>query len=421
MWTYLPMKITDKSNAQQLIQGHIPMQPVAVISDAFYPATSKEKELRVFIMNKLCYDPEQNIFLKCDPRMTETGEIAVVFTNPAELLKRLINTVQCYGNAIYDIGMDEVCYLDNPERMTDRHILCRKVNQAWKKEVLLFTRLSRDIRLQDENTSMMPDMLDVGDLSDIAVMVSGEELLQGNYPEQLKTADLSQYMKEIQTESAGITQNHIVLFGDMAEIEPIQKWITFYQNVFPAEEWEPITIMQQTPAGQSIPRLSFPNRDCVQKVFFFYEKVQLNLTGDKNEIEALMKRFMNVHQEAGLSHYTRVGNVFVMNLGPIEPKYDYKLAMEAIHKERIREENWNIEIYQRLALASRRERNVFGMDVAVPRWWYMLDYSIELEEERETDLEDEVIRLWHYTWKMAEQRFIHMMEGEDVYAAFHRI
>ena len=64
-------------------------------------------------------------------------------------------------------------------------------------------------------------MLDVGDLSDIAVMVSGEELLQGNYPEQLKTADLSQYMEEIQTELAGITQNHIVLFGDMAEIEPI--------------------------------------------------------------------------------------------------------------------------------------------------------------------------------------------------------
>ena len=64
-------------------------------------------------------------------------------------------------------------------------------------------------------------MLDVGDLSDIAVMVSVEELLQGNYPEQLKTADLSQYMKEIQTESVGITQNHIVLYGDMAEIEPI--------------------------------------------------------------------------------------------------------------------------------------------------------------------------------------------------------
>ena len=138
--------------------------------------------------------------------------------------------------------------------------------------MLLFTRLSRDIRLQDENTSMMPDMLDVGDLSDIAVMVSGEKLLQGNYPEQLKTADVSQYMKEIQTESAGITQNHIVLFGDMAKIEPIQKWITSYQNVFPAGEWEPITIMQQTPVGQSIPRLSFQNRDCVQKVFFFTKK-----------------------------------------------------------------------------------------------------------------------------------------------------
>ncbi len=57
---------------------------------------------------------------------------------------------------------------------------------------------------------------------------------------------------------------------------------------------------------------SFPNRNCVQKIFFFYEKVQLNLTGNKSEIEALMKKFMKVHQEAGLNHYTRVGNVFGM-------------------------------------------------------------------------------------------------------------
>lgn len=51
----------------------------------------------------------------------------------------------------------------------------------------------------------------------------------------------------------------------------------------------------------------------------------------------------------------------------------------------------------------------FGMDVAVPKWWYMLDYSIELEEERETDIEDEVIRLWYHTWKMTEQRFTYMI------------
>ena len=40
----------------------------------------------------------------------------------------------------------------------------------------------------------------------------------------------------------------------------------------------------------------FPKQGLCAEGLLFYEKVQLNLTGDKREIEALMKKFMKVHQ-----------------------------------------------------------------------------------------------------------------------------
>lgn len=40
-------------------------------------------------------------------------------------------------------------------------------------------------------------------------------------------------------------------------------------------------------------------------------------------------------------------------------------------------------------------------------------------EKKENDIEDEVIKLRHYTWKRAEQHFIHMMEsGEWLFSSF---
>ena len=145
----------------------------------------------------LYFDSERNSFVRPDPRMMDfcmnkdTGEVGptVVITNPQEFLTRIVNTISRNMGSPFWLAYGLVSYTSSDRGSGERDEFRKSKEYEWQQEFRIavdvgdsvFYTKTNEIEY-DSNTGAI--IIDVGDMSDIAMLVSTENFMKLDFPKE---------------------------------------------------------------------------------------------------------------------------------------------------------------------------------------------------------------------------------------------
>lgn len=412
---YLPVKVLDKCWADELMQGHVFMRALeefggwkivedgelggAVLdndyrgdvgegfvrnlapeeSDPIFDCFSKElknvmiqrgyiddaeRATRIFSMARLEYDIETRNYKKISPEFAQFGDTAVIITDPEEFYRRVVAFYHraFENNFIVEIG--EITYKDIFQDYGEWGIYTKEKKYSWQQEVRIAARLRPDLQnLRKDKPE--PITADIGDLSDIAIEIPIQDLLDGTWSGDLFEKKLLKRMEECKVPEDGITDETWIIMGDFRDIGPYDKWINFWKDGLCLENWEAVTRMESFPNGTiSTPRLEFIEKSGGGRLIFHYNSIEIHeeivVCGNTD----IKKRLLDILEQQFSGRYIPMEYVCNLKLGEISAKYDRKnMLSESFGR------HWMgmFCIYQ-LEKTMIRYRNIFGLDFGEPCW-----------------------------------------------------
>lgn len=391
--TYLPIRITDKNNAEALMKGCVMMPSLSElylnlnIEDG--ALTKEDKSIRVFMMNQLYYDIEQDLFSFSEMEDKLDGDMAVIILHPAEFLSRVKQNVgMIFGNHI-TVGADEdglYTGFANGIMMTPEY---KDDYQAWK--------------------------IEIGDISDIAMMLSMEALREKKLPESVYSEKIITRLKVTKQPKPGIVSQTFVIFSDFSKIEPTEEWIKRLQDILNDEKWIPITLCEPLSDGSITPILSFQHIDKVQRIIFYKEKMEI--IQERKEDEELFLKLMQYILTQITSMILRFACVYRVRLSKItddQAAYNRRNVFE--HNVTINETQYHE--YSVLEIARNYKMTIY--ETAVPeRFWYWTEDISTLPNMNCNYTSVEQMRdFYRISFKHTEDMLTNMIEGENPYVYF---
>lgn len=464
---YLPIKILDKQWAEQLMQGNVYMRALAEFgawnmearrkndedinndfrgdvkeglyknvapeeSDEFFDGFSDdlqriithkfyideaEQYTRIFSMSKLEYDKKKQQFQAVESEMQEFGDTAVIILNPQEFFFRLSQAYLLNFPDRFVVEVGDVRYLDMSQDYGYWGIYAKEKRYEWQKEVRIAARLREDVVTTKSPQSIEPVTLRIGNMQDIAIMVPVQQLLQGQLPEKVYEKEVLERILPCDEVPVGITGEAKVIAGDFTAIEPQKEWIQEWQEIFEADMWKPVTVMEQVvPDGAKTPRLAFFRVGGKGRVYFWRNKLELQLEAQPETATELFAQMMELLERKGFSGYCHLLNVFHVNLGEIDDRNAKKAACSEMFSVAQRPYFYT----HQLDIAALRHRNVFGLDLYERRWHYTLKISTPPEEHMRWYNRADVIAFFRRTDELAVE-VCGELQGGDVYGKYHSL
>lgn len=163
----------------------------AVMKDCMYIDEDRYQYYKVYCMYGLTYLIDEQKYEKPDSRLKEFGDTAVIILDPNEFMRRLVRGLsQQFGDNI-NLRLDEVHYYP-PDYYGDLDEFCKLSSYAWQNEMRIRVAL-----LDEKNTIVGADGLirkqliqntdpitiEIGDISDITVQISVQDLIDLNLPD----------------------------------------------------------------------------------------------------------------------------------------------------------------------------------------------------------------------------------------------
>lgn len=262
------------------------------------------KYIRKMDMEHLQYDPDREKF------RTEEWEIqlnisesdtAVIITNPAEFMRRLQTTVLRQKETIYTAG--EELYENHKTR-----IYCGFAN--WYLPLEGYVDDGKDWIFQ------------IGNLTDITSAVSVSDLMKGDIPEGLITAELKKRMQKLCRASVGQGSMTVVGFADFSSFIPQTDIICQLREQFPEPEWMATSFVQTFPDGSKMARVSFQQEQLKIKVLIGYERIQIiGPFGPDNDISAVASDILRFFLRHGIKAYQRFACVYELYIGEVNDRH----------------------------------------------------------------------------------------------------
>lgn len=170
-----------------------------VIKEAYYIDEERYQYYKVYCMYGLTYLLDKNAYQRPDEQIREFGNTAVIFLNPNEFLRRLMNGLkQQYGENI-NFRLDEIHYYpDNYYGPLDE--FCKHESYGWQNEIRIRVALSypdnyifdkegrkRKYLIQNRD----PITVNIGDIRDISVQIPVDDLIHLKLPEEIQNPEFT--------------------------------------------------------------------------------------------------------------------------------------------------------------------------------------------------------------------------------------
>lgn len=377
----------------------------------------RQRFTKLFCMTKLDYDASTKSFLQIDQRLSELGDTVVIIFNPAEFYQRLENAyAQQYAN-LYQLSSNVVEYrsLFNESREWD--VFTKSKQYQWQNEVRIAARIRDDLIVQDPSKMENNPIINIGDMSDIAVEVPLSDLFEKHYPEVLSSAMVQKVLNTEYGMADGLTGTRVSIVGEFREIEPINSWITHMQRCFDKEDWIPVTFMQAiNEGGQPIPRLMFVNNKTHVIVKFGWNEIFFeSCEGDLIEVDFIKNVFECCFEKTRLP-LVGVAVEGVYNLGDVTGKYARYNALETM-----------VQIFENGLLVSEKmgigigtEQNLFGANSVFTKWQYTVAVDTSISWRYYGQTLQQIVERYIEMSELIKKR-VEMRKGEDMYERFNNL
>lgn len=171
----------------------------SVMKDCFYIEQNVFQYCKVFCMYGLTYMIPEHGYQKPDERIREFGNTAVIILDPNEFLNRLLNGLTRQYDDNFNFRLDEVHYYP-PDYYGQLDEFCKSASYAWQNEMRIRVALLNPKNfLIDENgrkrkaliQSVDEIIVNIGDIRDISIQISTEDLIQLKLPEQIQNPNFT--------------------------------------------------------------------------------------------------------------------------------------------------------------------------------------------------------------------------------------
>ncbi len=377
-----------------------------------------QKYTKLFCMSKLEYDAEQKAFLPFPARIAELGDSAVVILNPQEFYRRLLEAYTRLYKNLYVLSAGEVIYQNLFSQTQEWDIYTKSMEYNWQNEVRIAAELRSDIIVSDEKFLQVQNIIPIGDISDIAIKVSVEDLQAGKIPEALLTDEEQQIMaNEKGCVPMGLTDTVVTVAGSFGAIGPYKDWITQLQKVFTEDEWTPVTFMEPlVPGGKTLPRLQFIHKKKWFVVKFMLQCVYFEAKQSEWISRDLIEQVLQCCLSKIILPLVGASIRCIYGFGDVAERYK---NYEAMYNGKQKVEN-GLLISEHMEGARATEKTIFGTDRMVRKLQYVISADTTPTWQYAGQSLEQIMNRYDEMILFLTDR-VQLREGEDAYERFCNI
>ncbi len=377
----------------------------------------RQRFTKLFCMTKLDYDVSTKSFLPIDQRLSELGDTVVIIFNPQEFYQRLENAyAQRYKN-LYQLSSNAVEYRSLFDGSREWDVFTKSKQYQWQNEVRIAARLRDDLIVQDPNGMENDPIINIGDMSDIAVEVPLSDLVNGHYPEILSSTMVQEILNAKFGMPEWLTETRARIVGEFREITPTNEWITHLQSCFGEEEWMPITFMQVISAGgQPIPRLMFVNSKTHDIVKFEWNAIFFESFGGELFEVDFIRNVLQCCFEKMLFPLVGVAVEGVYNLGDVTGKYARYNALETL----VQIFENGLLVSEKMGIGKGTEQNLFGANSNFTKWQYTVSVDTSISWQYYGQTLQQIVERYKEMSELIKKR-VEMRKGDDMYERFSNL
>jgi len=156
------------------------------------------KYFKIYSMYCLTYNISQKQFEQPDKRLIDFGDTAIIISDQNEFYNRILKDLyKKFGNNI-NLKINNINYYNIFKDFGDFNIFCKEKNYEWQKELRIAVALLNGSEIIiDENGRRLkalikdinPLILEIGNIEDIAVTISTEDLINLKLPKDMALPD----------------------------------------------------------------------------------------------------------------------------------------------------------------------------------------------------------------------------------------
>lgn len=383
---FLPFYITEEP--REFINGKIILSPIMSSTeiDIFlrelegkYPAPGLDSGYilnlgEIFTVSTSIYPMpyKAGSFSKIDKRFAGLGSTAVVILNPMEYIDRLQRAVAINFPNLRFLEVGSIQYNDE-----DHWSLYSRSNaEAWKQEFLISAKLNAKLIFESSQYAQ-PVMLNIGDLSQIAIAVSVKDLIDGNFPPILYDSELIKYLDSYIPLKRGVQNYSFSVMADVQDIVPDKKWMSLLGSAL-GDDWSANTSIERLfTDGDALPRLVYHYKNRIDKLHIGINRMDITFAHYGNHEKCLLENVLRIiDKELGL-RYCRMSVSTNANLGT---------ATENIALNNAFVKETKIKIHKGLQVTHDIEtdycisHNVLGIESSQRAWHYVITTETPKQE-----------------------------------------
>lgn len=418
---YLPVKITERKYAEQMIsEGRILMRPFADFEeyDEDSPYTGENDfGVHLLCMYRLVLELPEKKYRKMDARMRRFGDTAVIITNPEEFYQRLCRWCTMVWGIHYRIGTGDVQYLSDPDEREKHSLFAREEEIAWQNETRIVGIPNPCVKVLSEyDNRIEPWRVELGDLSDIAVMVAIEDLMEEKWNPGLTGQALEQKLQMCRKPAIGVLGSEYVCFRDYRDICPSTENIDWYMQALDSKMWIPLTEMRSlVPGGKTIPMLKFEHVDRKQKIIILRNRLCAMLLPEREE---LLYAFLAQDLKRHTQGYEKLALIRHFNMGEVGREYRSYQQKQASSQRNVRDaELGDITEMNTLMIRQLQCKNIYGLDIESRNWGLQAEISMV----HHTDNVNYIRECYQRIEERMQRKCETILESGDIYGGFQTI
>lgn len=418
---YIPVKITEKKYAEQMInEGRILMRSFADFED--YDADSlytgeNDFGIHLLCMYRLMIDLCEKRYVKIDKRMRQFGDTAVIITDPEEFYIRLCRWCGMVFGIRYRIGTGDVQYLPQIEEREKHSLFLKEIENDWQNETRIVGIPNPCVKVQKEyDNRIEPWYVELGNLSDIAVMVPIEDLIERKWTLDLTGQAFEQKLQMCKKPAIGVLGSEYVCFRDYRDVCPSTENIDWYMQTLDSKVWIPLTEMRSlVPGGKQIPMLKFEHIDRKQRIIFLQNRLcAMLLPGNEGLIYDILVQDLKRHAEG----YEKLALIRHFNIGETEREYQAYQQKQASFQRNFKDtELGDVTEIDMLMIQHLQSKNIYGLDIESRNWVFQTEISML----QHADNVDHIRECYCKIEERMQRKCGIIMESEDIYGGFQTV
>lgn len=295
-------------------------------------ATLQEKQISLY---PLFF--EDGSFLKVSRKYKTMGDTAIIIFDPKRFLARFDNELSIKYVNMYRSMLATAQYTGRNIEPYNFNALSRNKCYGWQHEIVLSVRMNPNVGIDNvEFDKCLNSMqIDVGNLQDIAVTCSLDNLIKGRFPEVLNTPEYLQYLESFKMPEKDIKGWVINFVGNVMDVVPTSEWIGKLESIFPRDRWKAVSTVEKLFAdGDSMPRLAFfggiGGRD---KVFIHISRIECHFYEYGAEQKKILNELVHFLEKECDTRFCHMSLETNADLGRIKDKRI--LSIEQFREERL--------------------------------------------------------------------------------------